>query len=96
VQAIEALIFMALVVEFLTSVFKKLVTDRYSQLVSMAIGMFLCTVYQVGIFSAMELETPYPIVDYLLSGIIVSRGANTLYELVGKKAVRGQMRSGKK
>ncbi|WP_366923528.1 hypothetical protein MFMK1_000425 [Metallumcola ferriviriculae] len=88
-QVIEALIFMALVVEFLTTVFKKLVSDRYSQLVSMAIGMFLCTIYQVGIFAAMELETPYPIVDYILSGIIVSRGSNALYELLGKKAGQG-------
>ncbi|MBO8168654.1 MAG: hypothetical protein H0Z35_05630 [Thermoanaerobacteraceae bacterium] len=86
-QALEGLIFLALVVEFLTTVFKRLVSDRNSQLVSMAIGILLCITYRLGIFAAVGLETPYPIIDYVLSGIIVSRGSNAIYDLIGRKGV---------
>ncbi len=85
-EALQGLIFMALVVEFLTAVFKNLISDRYTQIVSVSIGILLCTVYQLGIFSAMGLETNFLIVDYVLSGVIVSRGSNAVYELVGKRA----------
>ncbi|MHB1125598.1 MAG: hypothetical protein ACYC2T_01365 [Bacillota bacterium] len=84
-EAIQALVFMSIVVEFIVGVFKKLISDRYSQLVSMGVGVLLCITYRVGIFAAMGLITDYPIVDYVLSGIVVSRGSNALYDLVSKR-----------
>lgn len=80
-EALQTLVFMSVVVEALTAVFRQLVSKRATQLVSIMVGITLCCAYQVGIFRSMGLETSYPYVDYLVSGIIISQGSNALSQL---------------
>lgn len=80
-EAVQTLVFMSVVVEAMTAVFRHFVSPRASQLVSMFVGVTLCFAYGVGIFTSMGLRTDYPIVDYLISGIIISQGSNALSEL---------------
>jgi len=80
-EALQTLIFMSVVVEFLVAVFRHLVSKKASEIVSILVGVTLCFAYEVGIFSSLGLQTKYPFVDYLFSGIIISRGSNALSEL---------------
>jgi len=80
-EALQTLIFMSVVVEFLVAIFRHLVSKRATELVSILVGVTLCFAYEVGIFSSLGLRTKYPFIDYLFSGIIISRGSNALSEL---------------
>jgi len=81
IEAIQTLIFMSVVVELLLAIFQKFVSKQAGQLVVVLFGVALCFAYQVGIFTSLGLETRYPFVDYLISGIIISQGSNALSEL---------------
>lgn len=81
IEAIQTLIFMSVVVELLLAIFQKFVSKQAGQLVVVLFGITLCFAYQVGIFTSLGLETNYPFVDYLISGIIISQGSNALSEL---------------
>ncbi len=81
VEALQTLVFMSVVVEFLVAVFRHLVSKKGSDLVSILVGITLCFAYEVGIFSSLGLRTKYPFIDYFFSGIIISRGSNALSEL---------------
>lgn len=80
-EAFQTLIFMSVVVEALTAIFRHLVSKKATEVVSMLVGVTLCFAYQVGIFSSLGLTTNYPLVDYLVSGIIISQGSHALSEL---------------
>ncbi len=80
-EAIQTLIFMSVVVELLLAIFRQFVSKQASQLVVVAFGVTLCFAYQVGIFTGLGMQTRYPFVDYLISGIIISQGSNALSEL---------------
>ncbi len=81
IEAIQTLIFMSVVVELLLAIFRQFVSKQASQLVVVLFGIALCFSYRVGIFTSLGLETKYPIVDYIVSGIIISQGSNALSEL---------------
>ncbi len=81
VEALQTLVFMSVVVEFLVAFFCRFVSKKGTEVVSVLVGIILCLAYEVGIFKSLGLETKYPLVDYLLSGIIISRGSNALSEL---------------
>lgn len=80
-EALQTLIFMSVVVELLVAVFRQLISKRATQLVSIIAGVIICCAYEVGIFTSLGMTTKYPYVDYILSGIIISRGSNALSEL---------------
>jgi hypothetical protein len=80
-EAIQTLIFMSVVVEALTAIFRHFISGRASEIVTIVVGITLCFAYNVGIFTILGLETKYPIVDYVISGIIISQGSHALSEL---------------
>jgi hypothetical protein len=77
-DALQTLIFMSVVVEALTAIFRRFVSKKASELVTILVGITLCCAYEVGIFSSLGLTTSYPLVDYCVSGIIISQGSNAL------------------
>lgn len=77
----QTLIFMSVVVEALTAVFRRIVGNRATQLISMLLGIGLCFAYRLGIFTSLGLHTDYPFVDYFISGVLISQGSNALSEL---------------
>ncbi len=81
IEAIQALIFMSVVVELLLAIFQKFVSKQAGHLMVVVFGVALCFAYQVGIFTSLGLVTKYPFVDYLISGIIISQGSNALSQL---------------
>lgn len=81
VEALQTLIFMSVVVEALTAIFRQFVSNKASEIVTMLVGVTLCFAYNIGIFTILGMETKYPFVDYIVSGIIISQGSNALSEL---------------
>ncbi len=80
-DALQTLVFMSVVVEALTAIFRQFISTRASEIVTILVGITLCFAYNVGIFSTLGLTTRYPLVDYIVSGIIISQGSHALSEL---------------
>lgn len=49
---------------------------------SIALGIGVCIVYKVGLIALLGIEGGIPVVDYIATGIIISRGSNVLNDLV--------------
>lgn len=81
VDALQTLVFMSVVVEALTAIFRQLISNKASKLVTILVGVTLCFAYKVGIFTILGMQTAYPVVDYVISGIIISQGSHALSEL---------------
>lgn len=55
---------------------------------SLLLAMTLCTIFKVDAFPIIGLSTNIPVIGSLLTGIIVSRGANAVNDLF--KKVKGE------
>ena len=51
---------------------------------SLLLSMIICVLAQINIFKIVGIELIFPIIGYLLTGIIVSRGANFVNDLFSK------------
>lgn len=51
---------------------------------SLLLSMIICVLAQINIFKIVGIELIVPIIGYLLTGIIVSRGANFVNDLFTK------------
>lgn len=52
------------------------------KVVSMLLGVGVCVVYKVGLIALLGVEGGIPLVDYVATGIIISRGSNYLNDLL--------------
>ena len=52
--------------------------------VTIVLGVAVCTLYGCDILAVFGLITPVPYVGNVLTGIIVARGSNYVYDLIGK------------
>ncbi|GEM_PF-305872 len=79
------LLALALFTEVLTNMTKNIfpdITGIWSNLVAAIFGMSICLGTQTGFFKLAEMPLDPPIVDYLLTGLIVARGSNFVHNLV--------------
>ena len=49
---------------------------------SIVLGIGVCIVYKVGLIALLGVEGGIPVVDYIATGIIISRGSNFLSDLL--------------
>lgn len=49
---------------------------------SIVLGIGVCIVYKVGLIALLGIEGGIPVVDYIATGIIISRGSNFLNDLL--------------
>jgi len=49
---------------------------------SIVLGIGVCIVYKVGLIALLGVEGGIPVVDYVATGIIISRGSNFLSDLL--------------
>ncbi|NLY55132.1 MAG: hypothetical protein GX058_01330 [Firmicutes bacterium] len=79
------LLALALFTEVLTNMAKNIfpdITGIWSNLVAAIFGMAICLGTQTGFFSLAGMSLNPPLVDYLLTGLIVARGSNFVHNLV--------------
>ena len=52
--------------------------------VSALVGILLCIAYRADLLALVGLITTTPLVGYIITGIVIGRGANYLHDLVGR------------
>ena len=82
-----SLIFMAIIVEGLITYVKELIVDgklQWQMLVSLAVGMLCAVMYGVDLFEMLGMHPLIPYVGCVLTGILISRGSNYIFDLIKK------------
>lgn len=83
-QLLGRVMAIAFVVEVLTNAIKTLLPDlnrRHLPLVSGILGVSLAWISGVGLLSTLDIPVRHVVLDYLVTGIVTSRGANIVHDL---------------
>jgi hypothetical protein len=86
-EALTTILVLAIIVEFTTEIVKNIapsIRGQYSRIIAVLIGMILCVTTRNGILSTFGIYILYPIIDYILTGLIISRGSNIVHDLISK------------
>ena len=78
---------LAVLSEIITNFIKTLAPSldkSYIPPIAGIVGIILSWLTCVGIFSTLDVPVKYAVVDYILTGVIVSRGANIVHDLADK------------
>lgn len=79
------LVFLAVVVEGLITYAKMAVVDKAVQwqvVASIVLGVLVAVVYDCDLFALFDLSASLPFVGNVLTGVLLSRGANYISDLV--------------
>lgn len=82
-----ALIFVSIVIEGIISYAKTIVVDKKIQwqiIGSMALGIGCSLTFGVDLFALAGVDAAIPYVGQILTGILLSRGSNYVYDLLTK------------
>ncbi len=82
-----AILFMAIIVEGIVTYIKTIFVNGVFQwqiIVSIALGVFASVAYNVDLLSILGLSASIPFVGCVLTGILISRGSNYIFDLVGQ------------
>ncbi|MFW5985738.1 MAG: hypothetical protein ACOCQH_00100 [Halanaerobiales bacterium] len=84
-EAITTIMLLAVIVEVVTngikSAFPVLKGER-SRIVAAAVGIILCLYTNIGILNRFNIEIKYALIDYFITGIIISRGSNAVHDII--------------
>jgi len=81
------LLALSIFVEAVTEAFKSLsprINGPSSRLLAFVVSLVVCLAARVGIMGLIGVSIKYPVVDHVLTGIIVSRGSNVAHDLISK------------
>lgn len=79
------ILLMAVVVEGLITYLQHLIQNHHlcwQMALSIGIGVFCAVVYQIDLFEMLGLEASLPYVGSVLTGVLISRGSNYLFDLI--------------
>lgn len=83
-QVSATIILLAIVVEQVTNIIKSAfpaVQKQWCQVVAMVVGIALCLGTRVGILAELNIPVAYPVIDYVISGLLISRGSNLVHDM---------------
>lgn len=81
-QGIAQIIAVAILIEALVE-YAKQIRKQPILIATLAVGICIAILFNVKVFELIGLNT-YVYADIALSGIILSRGSNYIYDLIGK------------
>ncbi|MFW5985862.1 MAG: hypothetical protein ACOCQH_00730 [Halanaerobiales bacterium] len=88
-ESLTTVVFLAVIVEVVTNAIKAVLPfvkggeeKKGSRITATVVGITLCITTNVGILSRVNITINYEILDYVITGIIISRGANTVHDLI--------------
>lgn len=87
VEMITQLIIIAVLVEALTEVFKSIFKDGRldkSSILSILVGLILAFTINLDLFVAIGLVPTIPIIGVVATGLLISRGANTVHDVISR------------
>ena len=78
-------LFLAIIIEGIISYSKEFFVNgnfKWQMLVSIAIGVLAAVAFNLDIFAQMGMVSRIPFVGCVLTGILVSRGSNYIFDLI--------------
>ncbi len=82
----SSLAILTLLTEEITNIFKssfpKIVTRSRKSLVAILVGILLAISTKAGLLSTLGFNITYPLIDFIATGVIISRGSNFLHDLI--------------
>ncbi|MBS4023661.1 MAG: hypothetical protein KGZ79_14790 [Dethiobacter sp.] len=86
-DALTTIIVLAVIVEFSTEIIKSLlpsIRGHHSRFLAVLTGMILCVTTRNGLLASFNIYPLYPQIDYLITGLIISRGSNIIHDLISR------------
>jgi len=82
-ESFSVLLVLAIVVEIVTNGIKNMfpwVKPQFSQFTAALVGITLSAATQTGILSQMNMPLSTPFIDYVITGLLISKGSNALHD----------------
>jgi len=57
---------------------------HYQMMLSLIFGIFIAVAYKIDLLKLADIESDMPYIDSILTGIVISRGSNYIYDLMSK------------
>ena len=88
-ESLATVLLLAVIVEVLTNSVKAVIPSikesskkNGSRIASAVVGITLCITTRIGILTNLNIFISYKIIDYIITGIIISRGANAVHDII--------------
>jgi len=84
-ESLSVIMVLAVIVEVVTNGIKAafpLLKGNRSRIVAAFIGSLICISARIGILSKLEIKLQYELIDYIITGVIISRGSNAVHDLI--------------
>ena len=82
------IIFAAIIIEGLVTYIQTFFTPgtkfQWQQLVTVLVGLVVALAYNVDIFALFGITAAIPFIGCILTGILMSRGSNYIFDLINK------------
>jgi len=85
VDSAATIMVLSVIVEVLTNGVKSIfpfLKGNSSRIIAAVIGITICFYTNIGIFSRLEIGIRYDLIDYIITGIIISRGSNAVHDVI--------------
>ncbi|QNO15757.1 hypothetical protein HYG86_13790 [Alkalicella caledoniensis] len=86
-ETISTVLILSLLVELTTEIIKSsipFIRGSRTQFVSIILGLVVCFTTNTGILKVLEIHTSVPVLDFFITGLIISRGSNIVHDLMKK------------
>lgn len=87
-DSLSTIILLAIIVEVVTNAIKAAFPivkggeeKKGSRITAAIVGIILCITTNVGILDNFNIEISFEILDHIITGIIISRGANAVHDI---------------
>ena len=57
---------------------------HYQMVLSLMFGVFIAVAYKIDLLKLADIESDMPYISSILTGILISRGSNYVYDLMSK------------
>ena len=84
-ESLTTIMILAVVVEVVTNGIKKalpIFKGDNSRIVAAGIGIMICIFTETGLLTNLNISINYLILDYIITGIVISRGSSALHDII--------------
>lgn len=87
-ESLTTVLLLAVIVEVVTNGIKaafpivKGENGNGSRIMAAIVGIIICTTTNIGILSKLNIDVHFLFVDYIITGIIISRGSNAVHDII--------------
>lgn len=82
-----SILFLAIIVEGIVTYVTTIYTEHrlhWQSIVACAFGVLVSVTYAIDLFELVGMTSHIPFVGMVLTGILISRGSNYMFDLIGK------------